>query len=299
MKKYKMNLRLFDAPGGAAGSGGTAGGAGTAGTAQGAGTTAGGTGNQGTGNGEGGSTAGKRDFHAEFDTMVKGEYKEAFDARVQKLIQERFKGSKQTEARLKETEGLLALVGERYNLDGKDLAALRTALEGDKQYLEAEALEKGMTVEQLAQFKKMERENKAFQMQIQQEREKKEFERKFAGWNAEAERLKEKFPELNLIQEFNDPEFVRMLDHGVSVETAYQARHFDDLVGGALQHTAAQTEKKVLDSIKARGARPAENGTRGSGAAREKIDVTKLTKQQRQELIEEARRNPEKRISFT
>ena len=154
-------------------------------------------------------------------------------------------------------------------------------------------------MEQLAQFKKMERENKAFQEQMQQERDRQEFQKKFAGWNAEAERLKGKFPELDLVQEFNDPEFVRMLDHGISVETAYQARHFDDLMGGALQHTAAQTEKKVMDSIKARGARPAENGTRGSGGAREKIDVTKLTKQQRQELIEEARRNPEKRISFT
>lgn len=295
--RYAMNLQLFDAPVGAAG-GGTAGGT-TAGTAS-AGSTAGAEGNAANSNSTGGATAGAdRDFHAEFDTMVKGEYKEAFDTRVQKIIQDRFKGSKQTESKLKDAEGLLALVGERYNLDGKDYAALRAALEGDKQYLEAEALEKGMTVEQLAQFKKMERENKAFQEQMQQERDRQEFQKKFAGWNAEAERLKGKFPELDLVQEFNDPEFVRMLDHGISVETAYQARHFDDLMGGALQHTAAQTEKKVMDSIKARGARPAENGTRGSGGAREKIDVTKLTKQQRQELIEEARRNPEKRISFT
>ena len=91
-----------------------------------------------------------------------------------------------------------------------------------------------------------------------------------------------------------------MLDHGIGVATAYQAVHFDDLMGGALQHAAVTTEKKVLDSIRARGARPAENGAGGSSGAREKpIDVTKLTKQQRNELIERARRNPDERITFS
>ena len=280
MKHYEMNLRLFDGEGG------------TAGTAAAGATTTG---------AETGAAGGEsRDFNAEFDTMVKGEYKDAFDARVQKIVQGRLKNSKQTESKLKDAEGLLAMVGERYNLDGKDFTALKAALEGDRQYLEAEALEKGMTVEQLAQFKKMERENKAFQEQIAQNRQRQEFEQKFAAWTQEAEQLKGKFPELDLATEFDNPEFVRMLDHGISVGTAYQAVHFDDLMGGALQHTAATTERKVLDSIRARGARPAENGASGSSGAREKpIDVTKLTKQQRNELIERARRNPDERITFS
>lgn len=280
MKHYEMNLRLFDGEGGAAGT--AAAGATTTGA-------------------EAGAAGGEsRDFNAEFDTMVKGDYKEAFDARVQKIVQGRLKNSKQTEERLKAAEGVLAMVGERYNLDGKDLEALRTALDGDRQYLEAEALEKGMTVEQLAQFKKMERENKSFQEQLQAERQRQEFERKFAGWTEEAELLRDKFPALDLAEEFENPEFVRMLDHGISVGTAYQAVHFDDLMGGALQHTAATTERKVLDSIRARGARPAENGASGSSGAREKpIDVTKLTKQQRNELIERARRNPDEKITFS
>lgn len=287
---YEMNLRLFDGEGAAAG------------TAA-AGTTTGGTTGTTTEGTTGTTTEGAgadRDFHAEFDTMVKGDCKEAFDTRVQKIVQARLKNSKQTESKLKDAEGLLAMVGERYNLDGKDFTALKAALEGDRQYLEAEALEKGMTVEQLAQFKKMERENKAFQEQIAQDRQRQEFEQKFAAWTQEAEQLKGKFPALDLAAEFDNPEFVRMLDHGISVGTAYQAVHFDDLMGGALQHTAATTERKVLDSIRARGARPAENGASGSSGAREKpIDVTKLTKQQRNELIERARRNPDEKITFS
>ena len=104
MKHYEMNLRLFDGEGG------------TAGTAAAGATTTG---------AETGAAGGEsRDFNAEFDTMVKGEYKDAFDARVQKIVQGRLKNSKQTESKLKDAEGLLAMVGERYNLDGKDFTAL-------------------------------------------------------------------------------------------------------------------------------------------------------------------------------
>lgn len=286
--KYKMNLRLFDE-----------GGAGAAGT--GTGTTAGSGEGTASSNGGGGTAAGaegERDFNAEFDEMIQGEYKDAYNRRMQQAMQEQRKGSRKTEDRLKAAEGLLALVGERYSLDGKDFDALQKALEGDRKYLEEEALEKGMTVEQLAEFKRMERENRAFQEQIQQARDRQEFEHKLAGWNAEAEQLKATYPELDLMQEFQNPNFIRMLDNGVDMQTAYQAVHFDELMGGALKYTAAQTEKKVMDGIKAKGARPNENGAKGSGAAREKIDVNKLTKEQRSALIEEAMRNPDKRITF-
>ncbi len=278
-QRFRMDLRLFDEGAGA----GTGGAGSTTGAAEGA--------------GEAGA-GGERDFNAEFEEMIKGDYKDAYNQRMQRAVQDRLKGSKQTEARLKTAEGLLALVGERYNLDGKDFEALQKALEGDRKYLEEEALEKGMTVEQLAEFKRMERENKAFQEQLRQAQERQAFEQKLAGWNAEAEQLKDTYPELDLVQEFKNPQFVRMLDNGVDMRTAYQAVHFDELMGGALQHTAAQTEKKVLDSIRARGARPNENGAKGSGAAREKIDVNKLTKEQRSALIEEAMRNPDKLITF-
>lgn len=81
MKHYEMNLRLFDGEGAAAG------------TAA-AGTTTGGTTGTTTEGTTGTTTEGAgadRDFHAEFDTMVKGDYKEAFDARVQKIVQGRLK----------------------------------------------------------------------------------------------------------------------------------------------------------------------------------------------------------------
>ena len=281
MKDYRMDLTLFDD-----------GGAGAAAATSGAATT-----------GDAVSTGAEdnqpaRDFDAEFDAMVKGDFKDAYKKKVDAFVKDRLKGSKQTESKLKDAEALLSLVGERYGWDGKDMEALRASLESDKAYLEEEALEKGMTVEQLAQIKRMERENKVLREQQRQADERAAFEQKFAGWNAEAEALANVYPNLNLMEEFNNPTFVRLLDSGVGVKAAYQATHFDELMGGALQYTAQQTQKAVLDGVKANGMRPNENGTKGSNGANQRIDVTKLTKEDRQRLMDEVRRDPNKRITF-
>lgn len=281
MKDYRMDLTLFDD--GGAGAAAATSGAATTGDAASTGT----EGNQPV-----------RDFDAEFDAMVKGDFKDAYNKKVQGIVKDRLKGSKQTESKLKDAEALLSLVGERYGWDGKDMEALRASLESDKAYLEEEALEKGMTVEQLAQIKQMERENKVLREQQRQADERAAFEQKFAGWNAEAEALANVYPGLNLMEEFNNPTFVRLLDSGVGVKAAYQATHFDELMGGALQYTAQQTQKAVLDGVKANGLRPNENGTKGSNGANQRIDVTKLTKEDRQRLMDEVRRDPNKRITF-
>lgn len=281
MKDYRMDLRLFDD--GGAGAAAATSGAATTGDAVSTGT-------------EGNQPA--RDFDAEFDAMVKGDFKDAYNKKVQGIVKDRLKGSKQTESKLKDAEALLSLVGERYGWDGKDMESLRASLESDKAYLEEEALEKGMTVEQLAQIKQMERENKVLREQQRQADERAAFEQKFAGWNAEAEALANVYPGLNLMEEFNNPTFVRLLDSGVGVKAAYQATHFDELMGGALQYTAQQTQKAVLDGVKANGMRPNENGTKGSNGANQRIDVTKLTKEDRQRLMDEVRRDPNKRITF-
>jgi hypothetical protein len=146
--------------------------------------------------------------------------------------------------------------------------------------------------------KRLERENKVLQAQQREAQERAEFERKFAGWTQEAEALKATYPSFDLIEEFNNPQFVRLLDSGVGVKGAFHAIHHDELAAGLAQYTAQQTQKAVIDGVKANGIRPNENGTRGSNGAGQKIDVHKLTKEQRKELAERARRNPDELITF-
>lgn len=282
METYKMDLHLFD-EGAAGGEGGAAAQAPEAGAQA---------------EGAGSNPEGSRDLEAEFDNLIKGEFKDTYNKRVQGIVQNRLKGSKQTEASLREAREIMALMGERYGLDGTDAKALRTALENDRQYLEEEALEKGMSVDQLAEMKKMERENRSFRQAMERQREQAEFDQKFRAWSEEAEGLKEQYPTLNLMEEFNDPNFIRLLDSGVGVKAAYQAIHFDELMTGAMAHTAQTAQKKVMDSVKANGARPMENAAQGAAGVSAYTDVNKLTKQQRKEIAEQVMRDPDKRITF-
>ena len=279
MEKYKMDLRLFD-EGGEGGSPAQT------------------TPQTGTQPGDTGSDPAPRDLEAEFDSLIKGEYKDTYDKRVQGIVKDRLKGSKQTEASLREAREVMALMGERYGLDGTDAKALRTALENDRQYLETEAMEKGMSVDQLAEMKRMERENRTFRQQMEQQRAKAAFDEKFRGWTEEAAGLKEVYPELDLLREFENPNFIRLLDSGVGVKAAYQAIHFDELLSGAMAHTAQTAQKKVMDSVKANGARPAENAATGAAGVSAGMDVSKLTKAQRREIAEQVMRDPDKRITF-
>lgn len=240
-----------------------------------------------------------RDFDGEFDAFIKGEYKAQYDKRVQQIVKDRLKGSKEAEGKLKEAHGVLELIGERYGQDATDIKALRTAIESDKKYLEEEAFSKGISVEQLTQMKQLERENRSFKAQQEQALEREMFEEKFRSWDQEAEAIKGKYPALDLVAEFENPAFVRLLDSGVGVQAAYQAIHFDELLGGALEYTAKQAEKKVMDGVRANGQRPTENGTLGSRGVSTKVDVSKLTREQRREIAEQVMRDPERRNPVT
>ena len=58
----------------------------------------------------------------------------------------------------------------------------------------------------------------------------------------------------------------------------------------ATRQTAALTEKAVVDSVRAKGARPAENGAAPRSAFVVKSDVNKLTKEDRATIALKAMR---------
>ena len=75
-----------------------------------------------------------------------------------------------------------------------------------------------------------------------------------------------------------------MLKAGVPVQHAYEVIHMDEIKAGVAQSTARQTEKQVVDGIRAKGNRPAENGTSSQSAFTVKDDPHKWTKQDRAEV---------------
>ena len=237
-----------------------------------------------------------------FEQLIKGEYKDAFAKRTQRIIDDRFKHAKGLEAQVQQMEPMLQMLAERYGIeDAKDLKAIMKAMEDDDGYYEEEAMRRDMSVAQLKQMKQMERENEQFRRaQAEQERQQ-NADRIYQGWLQQSEQVKQAYGNFDLRSEIGNPEtgerFMGLLRSGIDVKTAYEVIHKDDIIGGAMAYTAQQTEKRVTDSIRARGMRPTENGSSGNAAAVvRKADVNTLTRKDRDEIARRVMRG--EKISF-
>lgn len=285
---FLVNLGIHDGEGG----GGTAGAGAAAGSAESAGTPA------------GTEAAGQEaqqgaDDRAEFERLIKGQYKAYYDEKVQGHIKERFKASKQAEARMQKTidgmQPVMQMLAEKYHADPGDVEAISKAIQEDSSYYEDEAAERGMSVEQLKEFKRISRENAALRAAEEQRQEKAGQQEAMLRWQQQSETVAQKYPGFQgLEEEANDPvtgeRFLQLLSSGIDVENAYKVVHMDDLISGALEYGVNKARQDTVQTIKARGMRPSENGASGTGAAVQHKDVASLTKDERAKLMKRALR---------
>ncbi len=102
-----------------------------------------------------------------------------------------------------------------------------------------------------------------------------------ARWAAEEAMIRRDVPGFSLRQELTNPEMRRLMElPGMRMGDAYRLAHYSD----ALQQTARTVEQGVVERIRQRSARPAENGTSPSGAAVTRADVASMTRAQREAL---------------
>lgn len=222
---------------------------------------------------------------AKFEALIKGEFKDLYDARMSETVQKRLKGSKETVDKYNELTPTLEMLARKYGVDASDIKALNKAIEDDDAYYEEEAMEKGVTVEQLKTIRKMERENAELKKQMEEKSHKERAERDVAEWMKQAEQAKRSFPNLDLGEELKNPQFINLLKSGVGVETAYFAMHHRELVPQAMQYTAKAVEEKLTNKVIANGARPTENGITSQASVVVKSDVSQLSKADRAEII--------------
>ena len=236
------------------------------------------------------------DRNAEFEKLIKGEYKDLYDAKMQDTVQKRLKSSKETVDKYNALSPTLELLARKYGVDAGDIEALNRAIEEDDAYYEEEALEKGVTVEQLKSFKKMERENADLRRQMEERQAKENGAKIYAQWVEQAEKAKGIYPSFDLRQEMANPKFQELLRANIDVRTAYEVIHKDEIIPAAMQYTAKTVEAKLTNKIMAGGARPSENGISSQSAAQVKSDVSQLTKEDRAEIIRRVARG--ERIKF-
>ena len=235
-------------------------------------------------------SAAQPDRNAEFEKLIKGEYKDLYDAKMQDTIQKRLKGQKDTVDKFNALTPTLDLLASKYGVDAGDIEALNKAIEEDDSYYEQEALDKGMTVQQLKEIKKMERENAELKAQMEEAQRQENGKRLYAQWMQQADEAKKVYPSFDIKAEMNNPKFVDLLRSNIDVRTAYEVLHKDEIIPAAMQFTAQTVESKLAKKIASNGARPSENGMSSQSAAVVKSDVSQLSKEDRAEIIRRVQR---------
>ena len=190
-----------------------------------------------------------------------GEYKDEFTDFFQEKFNERHKDHKVLESKVGEYEKIVQRVAEKYGISEINAEKVLNAIEEDETYYEKEALEKGMTIDQLKDFKRIERERN----ELKREKEERDRQNKTAQiqskWRKEEEEVKRLYPNFNMAEEVKDQRFVGLITNNIDLKDGLRSSAQGTKI---LDGTIDKVSKAVRQDIKARGSRPLEEGASSS-----------------------------------
>lgn len=224
------------------------------------------------------------DRKAKFEALIKGEYKDLYDERIQDTIQKRLKGQSEIVGKYNSLAPVLDLLESKYGVNAGDADALAKAIEEDESFYEDEALERGLTVAQVKEIRKMQRENAQLKAQMERVNTKEQADRLYAAWMEQAEKVKQIYPSFDLQTELADEQFRALLRSNVPIQTAFEVLHKDEIIPAAMNVTAKKIQEKTANDIRSGQRRPAEGAMGGRSAVVTKSDVSQLTKADRAEI---------------
>lgn len=227
------------------------------------------------------------DRQKEFERIINEEYKDLYTQKMQSIINRRFKESKQMEEQLSKQGEILALLNARYGTD--DIEKLKSALENDRRSYEKRADEIGWSGDQVKEYDRLLREIELNRARGGEAERVQAAEKQYAAWLEEASELSEIYPDFDLRAALQNPRFRSLLatnnpQYAIDMKTAYEVSHIDHITKSA----AAAAVKAATENIRARGARPPENGTAAASGVIVRNDVSSLTRAERAEIVRRA-----------
>lgn len=225
---------------------------------------------------------GAPDREKEFEALIKGDYKEAFAKRTQRIMNKRYAESKANEEKLtgqlSEYEDVLSVMYDRYGVS--DVKALKAAMESDDDLISEKAAEAGMSNDAYRKYSKL----KAAQDKADKAQRASEIAKEKDRLLAREAEIKQKFPEFDLMKELKNPEFEAMVRQGADMEQVYKALHYEELMTGAIKTAKTKAKMEAAADISARGRRPRENGVGKVTPGVPKFDINNTTKEQREKI---------------
>ncbi len=236
------------------------------------------------------------DKGAEFEKLIKGEFKEEFDKRIKDNLKRRFKESSSLKAKASQSNEILNLLSAKYGIDTENLKEIAEAVRNDDSFIRSEAEKQGLEPDTLKKIKELEFENESMKRQIERGLNERRLNATVNSWIEDSKELIKSYPEFDLAKEAENKGFLKLLRSGVDLKTAYFATHHEDIVKSMVQKASEEASVKITDSIRARGTRPNENGISNQSTAIIKTDVSRLTPKERAEIARRVMQGEE--ISF-
>lgn len=219
-----------------------------------------------------------RDFDAEFEKLIKGEYKTQFDKRVQDVINRRFKAQRSTMEEYEATKPIIDVLAQKYGTS--DIAALTDAFKNDSALWEASAEKEGMDVDQFKEIMQLRAENERYRRQHEMSEQQRQIAQQIEAWQRQGEEVKAEYPQFDLDMELQNKDFLGLIKNGIPMKMAYKLIHSEEVESAIRQ----EAEKKVMDNVRANRQRPPENISKNPNGFVLGKDVSAMTKADRDEI---------------
>ena len=224
------------------------------------------------------------DLQARWEAAKKGEFKDLYGQDVQRAVQDRFKNQNDANKQLNDMQPMLKALMKKAGVDS--VAELQEMILNDDSLYEEEAEERGLTTEQLKEFKAIEAEN----ARLKRAEESAQIRKHVDGLMRQGEELKAMFPDFDFFKEMENPQFRAMTgpEMGMTVEQAYYALHGKEMVPQLMAYGMQRAQNQMGQTIQAQRARPAEGAMNGKNqaAAEPKLNPANLPRSERNKLKE-------------
>ncbi len=220
--------------------------------------------------------------------------KDLYEERLKAQLDRRMRSSQRDMDLLKgqnaRFNGLAQAIAQRYGINANDMDGLEKAIREDQSWIEEQAAKNGLTVEQQRHMNELEAKNREFEAARAAAERQAQKDATLAKWQTEADALKQTYEDFDLDTEVANPDFARLLGSGVAMQTAYEVVHHDELISGAMKYAVNRTANAVAANVRANGLRPTEGAGRGGAPSSMNLDVHKLSKEQRADIVRRVER---------
>lgn len=233
-----------------------------------------------------------KDKMARFRELVDGEFKDIYTQETQRIINKKVRENKTLQEQLGKYQPVLDTLMARYGINDGDIAKLQSAIDSDSAYWSAAAEEAGMTESQYKELLRLRNIDAKYNRMRLGMQAQEAARNQMRQWLSEAEELKKDYPDFDLERFVADPQNLEYLKARAPMRMIYEYANRDKIQ----YDVAAQTERSVVENIRAKGARPKENGAAPKPAVTVKKNVDELTNADIDEIMRRVQRG--ETISF-